>query len=216
VRRAETRAGSTAVAAEVDAELDARAACGGVDASFAVGTVGGRVAAHAPIATTNHQKKAPAKCDAPLCSGPSPIAAPLPVLRPMQRAEADFLVMRLFLRAVFPVVATIVTGGAAAAWPSPALDEYPAAVASSSPPPPVPPTTPPCAKWWAEVRLRTYGYDHVVVIDNRCTKPVACQVSTDVSPPPIDVTVAATERREVLTFMDSPASTFVANVKCKF
>ncbi len=58
------------------------------------------------------------------------------------------------------------------------------------------------------------GYDHLVTIQNGCAQTAACTVSTDVSPSPISVTVAAGASETVVTYRGSPASEFTPRVSC--
>jgi hypothetical protein len=73
---------------------------------------------------------------------------------------------------------------------------------------------PGCMKVTTESRYVPGGYNHVVILANGCPKSAACVVSTDVNPQPQDVVVPPQTTSEVLTFMASPASTFVARVGC--
>ena len=74
--------------------------------------------------------------------------------------------------------------------------------------------TPACVRWWGQTVATGAGYNHVVGIENGCSKPAACVVSTDVAPDPIRVTVAPKERTELTTFRGSPSSTFKPKVEC--
>ena len=60
-----------------------------------------------------------------------------------------------------------------------------------------------------------YGYNHVVTLTNGCAREARCVVASDVNPEQRSVDVPANESREVVTFMGSPSSTFVAKVDCK-
>jgi hypothetical protein len=75
------------------------------------------------------------------------------------------------------------------------------------------------AKKCFEVRTltpyRAYGYDHVVEIENKCDKPLQCDVKTDVNPETFKVDVPPHETRSVITFRGSPAREFKADVQCK-
>ena len=69
-----------------------------------------------------------------------------------------------------------------------------------------------------DARYVPYGYNHVVVLRNGCSRAATCNVSTDVNPkstPAIRVDVAAGTTVEVLTFTASPAQVFTAHVTCK-
>jgi hypothetical protein len=74
---------------------------------------------------------------------------------------------------------------------------------------------PPCVKYWGEARSTGYGYTHVVVLRSECKKPQTCDVSTDVNPEVQKVPVSPGERKEVVTFLESPASAFTPRVSCK-
>jgi hypothetical protein len=84
--------------------------------------------------------------------------------------------------------------------------------ASGRGPPPPPPA---CVASRAEVRVAYPGYDHWVILDNHCEREQTCVVTTDVSPDPIAVDVAARAQVEVLTFRSSPASTFQHKAVCR-
>ena len=77
------------------------------------------------------------------------------------------------------------------------------------------PAMPACIHWRADSRYVPYGYNHVVVIENGCSKPAACTVSTDVVPQPQNVDVPAGKTAEVTTFMGSPQQSFVPKVRCQ-
>lgn len=74
---------------------------------------------------------------------------------------------------------------------------------------------PACIAVASQARYIPFGYNHVVIIGNACTRDAVCIVATDVNPEPIRREVAAQTTAEVLTFMASPSSTFVASVNCK-
>lgn len=73
----------------------------------------------------------------------------------------------------------------------------------------------PCWSFTRESRPTGYGYRHIVSIKNGCKKTVACDVSTDVNPEVMNVSVAAGETREVVTFLEAPRAFFTAKVSCK-
>ena len=75
--------------------------------------------------------------------------------------------------------------------------------------------TPACVRWWGQVVSAGLGYNHVVGIENGCDRSAACVVSTDVAPDPIQATVPAKQKVELVTFRGSPASTFKPKVECK-
>jgi hypothetical protein len=76
------------------------------------------------------------------------------------------------------------------------------------------PPMPACIHHRAESRYVPYGYNHVVIIENGCSKPAACVVSTDVVPQPQNVEVPAGKAAEVTTFMGSPQQSFTPRVRC--
>jgi len=76
------------------------------------------------------------------------------------------------------------------------------------------PSLPACIGVRAEARYVPYGYNHVVILTNGCSKAATCRVSTDVSPQPVTAEVAAGTTVEVLTFAASPASSFTPRVSC--
>jgi hypothetical protein len=76
------------------------------------------------------------------------------------------------------------------------------------------PQTRNCVQASVEARPRYPGYDHVVHLANRCTVEASCLVSTDVNPQPMAVAIPAGTTVQVLTFMSSPARTFVARIEC--
>ena len=73
---------------------------------------------------------------------------------------------------------------------------------------------PDCVEVQAIARWAAAGYNHIVHIDNRCERRVRCSVATNVNPEPTTVEVAAGQSADVLTFRDSPASTFEPRVSC--
>jgi len=76
------------------------------------------------------------------------------------------------------------------------------------------PSLPACVHFRAESRYVPYGYNHVVVIENGCSKPAACTVSTDVAPQPQNVDVPAGKTGEWPTLLGSPQPTLPAHQKC--
>ena len=78
------------------------------------------------------------------------------------------------------------------------------------------PGTPECVHHQTQVRYGAYGYDHLVQIDNGCSRAVACVVRTNVRREPLLVDVPARASRTVVTFRGSPASEFKADVVCRF
>jgi hypothetical protein len=74
--------------------------------------------------------------------------------------------------------------------------------------------TPACVLVRGEARYIVAGYKHIVIITNGCSKPVSCAVSTNVNPEVQRVDVKPQTTVEVMTFLESPASTFVPFVRC--
>lgn len=74
---------------------------------------------------------------------------------------------------------------------------------------------PACVGVTKEARYVPYGYNHVVVVKNGCSKPASCTVATDVNPQATSIDVASGATVEVLTFTGSPAQTFTPRVSCK-
>ena len=67
-----------------------------------------------------------------------------------------------------------------------------------------------------EARYRALGYNHVVIVSNRCSKAIACEVWTNVDPTPRHpLQVAAGSSNEISTRLGSPASAFSAYAECK-
>ena len=73
---------------------------------------------------------------------------------------------------------------------------------------------PACVSISTQARYVPYGYNHVVILKNGCSKIAKCTVATDVNPQPTSVEVASAATIEVLTFAASPAATFKAQVTC--
>ena len=76
------------------------------------------------------------------------------------------------------------------------------------------PAMPACIHYRADSRYVPYGYNHVVVIENGCSKPATCTVSTDVVPQPQNVEVPSGKTAEVTTFMGSPQQSFTPRGRC--
>lgn len=74
---------------------------------------------------------------------------------------------------------------------------------------------PECVTVVGSARWAAAGYNHWVIVTNRCERRVTCQVATDVSPQPTRVEVEPDRTQEVLTFRDSPASEFTPRVTCE-
>jgi hypothetical protein len=87
-----------------------------------------------------------------------------------------------------------------------------AALVGSSPAPPA--QTPACIQSWPEVRVSGSRYDHIVHVSNACAARAVCAVSSDVTPTPVRVEVAAGETVEVTLARDSVAGAFEQRVEC--
>ncbi len=73
---------------------------------------------------------------------------------------------------------------------------------------------PQCVQVSSEARFDGVGFQHWVTVNNTCTGPVDCTISTDVAPSPVSMHLAARERREISTFLSSPARAFAPTVEC--
>ncbi len=87
-------------------------------------------------------------------------------------------------------------------------------IAADAGAPPAPTKIPACVSVKSESRYVPYGYNHVVIVTNGCSKPTTCTVSTDVNPSPSTVDVAAGKSTEVLTWSGSPSQVFTPRVGC--
>lgn len=90
----------------------------------------------------------------------------------------------------------------------------PAAYAADAGAPPPPSPVPACVRVATESRWVPYGYNHVVILENGCSKAATCRVATDVNPQVQTAEIAPSKTVEVTTIMASPASQFVAKVAC--
>jgi len=77
-----------------------------------------------------------------------------------------------------------------------------------------PASLPACIRVATQSRWVPYGYNHVVILENGCSKAATCKVSTDVTPQVQTAEIAPATTVEVTTRMASPASEFVAKVTC--
>lgn len=73
---------------------------------------------------------------------------------------------------------------------------------------------PQCVQVSSEARFDGVGYQHWVTVNNTCTGPVDCTITTDVAPSPVSMHLAARERREISTFLSSPSRAFSPTVDC--
>jgi hypothetical protein len=76
------------------------------------------------------------------------------------------------------------------------------------------PALPACIAVTTEARYVPYGYNHIVILKNGCSKAALCSVATDVNPQPSSAEVPPGGTVEVQTFNASPSQTFVARVSC--
>lgn len=88
--------------------------------------------------------------------------------------------------------------------------------AHADPPPPAPAQSklPACIRVATESRWVPYGYNHIVIIEDGCSKAATCSVSTDVNPQAQSAEIASGQTVEVNTYMASASSAFVAKVTC--
>jgi hypothetical protein len=85
-------------------------------------------------------------------------------------------------------------------------------IAAAAPQPEAP--DPGCISFWPEARYKSYAYDHIVHLVSRCHRVASCNVSTDVSPRPVVVSVAPGEQLEVLTLRGAETPDFTPEVRC--
>ncbi|MFW5926139.1 MAG: hypothetical protein ACOCV4_08220 [Myxococcota bacterium] len=74
---------------------------------------------------------------------------------------------------------------------------------------------PECVQYWGEARYGAYGYDHVVHVANGCDEDARCRVASNVNPDWQRVTVPADAKKEVVTYVGSPAREFTPYVQCE-
>ncbi|MBW2528078.1 MAG: hypothetical protein JRI23_28110 [Deltaproteobacteria bacterium] len=72
-----------------------------------------------------------------------------------------------------------------------------------------------CIRAWKEAPYRSYGYDHIVAVQNGCAERLRCTVSTSVSPQRYAVAVGPQRTARVLTFRGAPTREFSARVECR-
>lgn len=73
---------------------------------------------------------------------------------------------------------------------------------------------PECIRFEGYARWGADAYNHIVRVENACTRAATCNVSTNVNPQVQVVRVPAGQTVEVVTFIGSPASQFTPNVSC--
>jgi hypothetical protein len=74
---------------------------------------------------------------------------------------------------------------------------------------------PTCIRVWPEARMRAYGYDLIIHVQNTCTKDALCAVSSDVNPEVSNVKVPKAAEVETVAWLGSPAREFTPRVKCQ-
>ena len=74
---------------------------------------------------------------------------------------------------------------------------------------------PACLHVRAESRRGVTGFDHWVFIDSDCDLAAACDVSTDVNPETMTVTIQPRSTSSVLTASEASASKFTPYVTCQ-
>ena len=80
---------------------------------------------------------------------------------------------------------------------------------------PAPPSgLPACIRVATQSRWVPYGYNHIVIIEDGCSKAATCTVSTDINPQPQTAEIPSGQTVEVVTFMGANAMSFVAKVTC--
>lgn len=75
--------------------------------------------------------------------------------------------------------------------------------------------TPQCIDVRAEARRAATGYEHWVFIESDCDLAAACDVSTDVNPESMTVTIQPRSTARVLTAAEAPSSKFTPYVTCQ-
>lgn len=75
--------------------------------------------------------------------------------------------------------------------------------------------TPECIRVRAEARRGINGYEHWVHIDSDCDLAAACDVSTDVNPESMTVTVQPRSTGSVLTSSEVSTNEFTPYVTCR-
>ena len=73
---------------------------------------------------------------------------------------------------------------------------------------------PECVRVWGEARYRNSGYDHIVHVNNGCSAPALCEISTSANPTHTRLTVLPRQEVELLTFQGSPARDFDVHADC--
>ena len=74
---------------------------------------------------------------------------------------------------------------------------------------------PTCIRYWGEARMRAYGYDLIIHVQNACTKDAMCAVSSDVNPEVTNVKVPKATEVETVAWLGSPARELTPRVRCQ-
>ena len=74
-----------------------------------------------------------------------------------------------------------------------------------------------CVVVRATARYASAGYNHIATTENACTRPVHCELWTDVDPEPEHVVELEPRASEDTVFrLDSPAYAFVVHYRCRY
>ncbi len=73
---------------------------------------------------------------------------------------------------------------------------------------------PTCVQASSNARFDGVGFGHWVTVTNTCDRAVECDISTNVAPSPVHVTVQRGQHQDVNTFLSSPAREFTPTVIC--
>jgi|SRR5690606_24189188 len=101
----------------------------------------------------------------------------------------------------------VLVAGASSAAPAPTDQPANATVPHAA--------TPQCIDVRAEARRAATGYEHWVFIESDCDLAAACDVSTDVNPESLTVTVQPRSTARVLTAAAASSSKFTPYVTCQ-
>jgi hypothetical protein len=73
-----------------------------------------------------------------------------------------------------------------------------------------------CVKVRAYARYAGLGYQHVATTDNECTRPVHCQLWTDVDPEPQQIELPPRSSADTVFRIGSPAREFRLDYRCVY
>ena len=73
-----------------------------------------------------------------------------------------------------------------------------------------------CVKVRAYARYAGLGYQHVATTDNECTRPVRCQLWTDVDPEPQEIELPPRSSADTVFRIGSPAREFRLDYRCAY